>query len=258
MVVSLNSMAPEVQLGDAEWARRRWRAVPGTLAPPAAARLAFRNRRSHTSGAPMSARSVPALDAAGSGRRSLGVARAVGRQRRPIGSSWPSARPRAVGGSSPTRRRRSPQIRSASPCSDRGLGPDRPLLILAENGIDHALMMLGAMHVGVPVVPVSTAYARLSQGLRQAALHLRSGRARPDLRRRGRPLRQGAASAIGATGVEIVASRGSLGASQLTPFSALTRRAPTPRGGRRVRARSGPTRWPRSCSPRARPASPRA
>ena len=46
---------------------------------------------------------------------------------------------------------------------DRGLGPDRPLLILAENGIDHALMTLGAMHVGVPVVPVSTAYARLSQ-----------------------------------------------------------------------------------------------
>ena len=46
---------------------------------------------------------------------------------------------------------------------DRGLGPDRPLMILAENGIDHGLMMLGAMHVGVPVVPVSTAYARLSQ-----------------------------------------------------------------------------------------------
>ena len=46
---------------------------------------------------------------------------------------------------------------------DRGLGPDRPLLILAENGIDHALMALGAMHVGVPVVPVSTPYARLSQ-----------------------------------------------------------------------------------------------
>ena len=45
---------------------------------------------------------------------------------------------------------------------DRGLGPDRPLMILAENGIDHGIMMLGAMHVGVPVVPVSTAYARLS------------------------------------------------------------------------------------------------
>ncbi len=46
---------------------------------------------------------------------------------------------------------------------DRGLGPDRPLLILADNGIDHALMALGAMHVGVPVVPVSTPYARVSQ-----------------------------------------------------------------------------------------------
>src|SRR5688572_2346461 len=39
---------------------------------------------------------------------------------------------------------------------DRGLGPDRPVMILAENGIDHALITLGAMHVGVPVVPVST------------------------------------------------------------------------------------------------------
>ena len=46
---------------------------------------------------------------------------------------------------------------------DRGLGPDRPLLILADNGIDHGLMVLGAMHVGVPVVPVSTPYARVSQ-----------------------------------------------------------------------------------------------
>ncbi|HJU30457.1 MAG TPA: AMP-binding protein, partial [Hyphomicrobiaceae bacterium] len=46
---------------------------------------------------------------------------------------------------------------------DRGLGPDRPVLILAENGIDHGIMTLAALHVGVPAVPVSTAYARLSQ-----------------------------------------------------------------------------------------------
>src|SRR5262245_28934454 len=46
---------------------------------------------------------------------------------------------------------------------DRGLGADRPVMILAENGIDHGLMALGAMHVGAPVVPVSTPYARLSQ-----------------------------------------------------------------------------------------------
>src|SRR5690348_3163827 len=46
---------------------------------------------------------------------------------------------------------------------ERGLGPERPVMILSENGIDHALLALGAMLVGVPVAPVSTAYSRLSQ-----------------------------------------------------------------------------------------------
>jgi len=46
---------------------------------------------------------------------------------------------------------------------DRGLGPERPVMILSDNGIDHALLALGAMQVGVPAAPVSTAYSRLSQ-----------------------------------------------------------------------------------------------
>jgi feruloyl-CoA synthase len=46
---------------------------------------------------------------------------------------------------------------------DRGLGPARPVMILSDNGIDHALLMLAAMHVGIPVVPVSTAYSRISR-----------------------------------------------------------------------------------------------
>ena len=46
---------------------------------------------------------------------------------------------------------------------DRGLGPERPVMVLSDNGIEHALLALGAMHVGVPVTPVSTAYSRLSQ-----------------------------------------------------------------------------------------------
>ncbi|HEX7969501.1 MAG TPA: feruloyl-CoA synthase [Stellaceae bacterium] len=45
----------------------------------------------------------------------------------------------------------------------RGLGPERPVMILSDNGIDHALLALGAMQVGIPVTPVSTAYSRLSQ-----------------------------------------------------------------------------------------------
>ena len=46
---------------------------------------------------------------------------------------------------------------------DRGLGPQRPVAILSDNGIDHALLALGAMHVGVPVAPISPAYSLMSK-----------------------------------------------------------------------------------------------
>ena len=46
---------------------------------------------------------------------------------------------------------------------DRGLGPARPLAILSGNGVDHALVALGAMHAGIPVAPLSPAYALLSR-----------------------------------------------------------------------------------------------
>lgn len=47
---------------------------------------------------------------------------------------------------------------------DRKLGPERPVLILAENGIDHALLAWACLLTGVPFVPVSAAYARPGQG----------------------------------------------------------------------------------------------
>jgi feruloyl-CoA synthase len=46
---------------------------------------------------------------------------------------------------------------------DRRLSAARPLAILSGNSIDHALLALAAMHVGVPVAPVSPAYALASQ-----------------------------------------------------------------------------------------------
>ena len=46
---------------------------------------------------------------------------------------------------------------------ERGLGPERPLAILSENGIEFALLSLGAMHVGIPVAPVSPAYSLMSK-----------------------------------------------------------------------------------------------
>jgi feruloyl-CoA synthase len=46
---------------------------------------------------------------------------------------------------------------------DHGLGPTRPLVILSDNSLDHALLALGAMHVGVPVAPISPAYSLMSK-----------------------------------------------------------------------------------------------
>jgi feruloyl-CoA synthase len=45
----------------------------------------------------------------------------------------------------------------------RGLTPERPIAILSGNDIEHALIGLGAMYVGIPYVPVSPAYSLISQ-----------------------------------------------------------------------------------------------
>ena len=44
-----------------------------------------------------------------------------------------------------------------------GLGPDRPLLILSENSLEHALLGIACAYVGIPYAPVSPAYSLLSQ-----------------------------------------------------------------------------------------------
>ena len=46
---------------------------------------------------------------------------------------------------------------------DRGLNADRPLAILSENSLEHAMLALGAMYAGVPYCAVSPAYSLVSQ-----------------------------------------------------------------------------------------------
>ncbi|MEZ5945848.1 MAG: feruloyl-CoA synthase [Hyphomonas sp.] len=48
---------------------------------------------------------------------------------------------------------------------DAGAGPDAPLMILSANAIDHALAKYAALWAGSPVVPVTPAYAMLSEDL---------------------------------------------------------------------------------------------
>ena len=53
--------------------------------------------------------------------------------------------------------------RIAQSLLDRGLDETRPVMILSENGIDHALLTLAAMQAGIPAAAISTAYSLLSK-----------------------------------------------------------------------------------------------
>jgi feruloyl-CoA synthase len=45
---------------------------------------------------------------------------------------------------------------------DRGLGPDRPVMVLSGNSLAHLTVLLGAYTAGVPVMPVSAAYSLMT------------------------------------------------------------------------------------------------
>ena len=45
---------------------------------------------------------------------------------------------------------------------DLGLGPERPIMILSGNSLEHLLVTLGAYTAGIPVMPISVAYSLMS------------------------------------------------------------------------------------------------
>lgn len=46
---------------------------------------------------------------------------------------------------------------------DAQLPPGKPVVVISDNGIDHALLVLASLHVGRPACTVSSAYARLAK-----------------------------------------------------------------------------------------------
>ena len=44
----------------------------------------------------------------------------------------------------------------------RGVSVERPVAVLSDNSIEHALLALAAMHIGVPIAPISPAYSLIS------------------------------------------------------------------------------------------------
>jgi feruloyl-CoA synthase len=53
--------------------------------------------------------------------------------------------------------------RIASSLLARDLSPDKPIVILSGNSIDHALIAFGALYAGIPFCPVSPAYSLISK-----------------------------------------------------------------------------------------------
>ncbi len=65
------------------------------------------------------------------------------------------------------------QVRAlAAGLVDRGLGPERPIVILSGNSITHALVGLAALYVGIPYAPISPALASADFGALQRIFEL--------------------------------------------------------------------------------------
>jgi len=103
---------------------------------------------------------------------------------------------------------------------NRRLSPERPILILSGNGIDHALLAMAAMHVGVPYAPIAPAYslqARDYGTLQQIFQRLRPGLV---FAAEGAAFER-ALSQVLPSGVELVVSTSSPAMMASTPFSDL-------------------------------------
>ena len=103
---------------------------------------------------------------------------------------------------------------------DRGLSAERPVAILSENSLEHALLALGCMIAGVPFVPVSTAYSLASADhgkLRQVLRTVTPGVLfASDAARYGRAI-----LACASDDMEVVLAHGTLAGLDSTPFASL-------------------------------------
>ena len=110
---------------------------------------------------------------------------------------------------------------------DRGLSAQRPVVILSENDLEHALLAMGCMVAGVPFVPVSPPYSLVSQDF--AKLRHVLDTVTPGLVFAADGARyEKAIEACVAQDVEVVLNQGDLPSHPSTPFDALLVTAPTP------------------------------
>jgi feruloyl-CoA synthase len=110
---------------------------------------------------------------------------------------------------------------------NRGLSAERPVVILSENDLEHAMLALGCLVAGVPFVPTSPAYSLISQDYDKLRHVLRT--VTPGLVFAADAARYGKAitSAVGAD-IEVVLTSGTLQGRVVTPFADLVATTVTP------------------------------
>lgn len=109
----------------------------------------------------------------------------------------------------------------------RGLNADRPVAILSENDLDHAMLVLGCMLAGVPFVPVSPPYSLISQDFDKLRYVLKT--ITPGLVFAADGGRYSAAiHAAVAADMEVVLGAGQLEGRSTTAFASLLATAATP------------------------------
>ena len=104
---------------------------------------------------------------------------------------------------------------------ERNLSADRPVAILSGNDIEHALVGLAAMYVGIPYAPISPAYSLMSADF--SKLHAIIGLLTPGLVfvNDGTPFARAVSAAL-AGDVEVVVGRNPLPTRSCTLFSGLS------------------------------------
>jgi len=102
---------------------------------------------------------------------------------------------------------------------NRGLNAERPVVILSENSLEHALLALGCMVAGVPFVPTSPPYSLISQDYDKLKHVLRT--VTPGLVFASDARYAKAIAATVASDMEIVMNDGGVEGKQVTPFEAL-------------------------------------
>ena len=102
---------------------------------------------------------------------------------------------------------------------NRGLNAERPVVILSENSLEHALLALGCMLAGVPFVPTSPPYSLISQDYDKLKHVLRT--VTPGMVFASDARYAKAIAATVSSDMEIVMNEGGVEGKQVTTFEAL-------------------------------------